>query len=56
MNKILFILLICTVLSCAKEKEINQEFGDIPTELISILESINKNQVFEIDPSQVEQF
>jgi len=52
MNKILFLLIVCTVLSCAKEKEINQEFGNIPTELISALESINKSQVFEINPSQ----
>ncbi|MBC3760056.1 hypothetical protein H7U19_16735 [Hyunsoonleella sp. SJ7] len=52
MNKILFLLIVCTVISCAKEKEINQEFGNIPTELISALESINKSQVFEINPSQ----
>ncbi|WP_411768946.1 hypothetical protein [Winogradskyella sp. A3E31] len=52
MNKILFLLIAFTVLSCAKEKEINQEFGNIPTELISALESINKGQVFEINPSQ----
>ncbi|GAL77007.1 hypothetical protein JCM19275_3721 [Nonlabens ulvanivorans] len=52
MNKILFLLIVCTVLSCAKEKEINQEFGNIPTELISALESINKGQVFEINLSQ----
>ncbi len=52
MNKILFLLIVFTVLSCAKEKEINQEFGNIPTELISALESINKSQKFEINPSQ----
>lgn len=52
MNKMLFLLIVFTVLSCAKEKEINQEFGNIPTELISALESINKSQKFEINPSQ----
>ena len=52
MNKILFLLAMCTVLSCAKENKINQKFGNLPTELISALESINKNQKFEINPSQ----
>jgi len=52
MNKIIFLLIVCTILSCAKEKEINQEFGNIPTELISALESINKRQVFEINSSK----
>jgi hypothetical protein len=52
MNKIIFLFLICTILSCTKEKEINQEYGKIPNQIINVFESINNNQKFEINTSK----
>jgi len=52
MNKIIILIISCTILSCIKEKKINQEFGNIPLEIKNAFESINKSQKFEINPLQ----